>query len=237
MKEKIGLYIGRFQPFHKGHRSVVVEALTKCDKLVIAIGSSQESGTERNPFNYEFRKMIIERSMCGLEDRIVIIPLPDRVLYGDDSSWGKYVLDCVYATCGLRPTINFEGEEACRSTWFEGIDIKRVIIKRNKVPVSATQVRLALLKNETDVFYFLMPWETWTYFKRMRDIILEVKNGRKFCIEFQKCTERNDEIYCAPVYQTVVYDTKDSYEAIKRFEEEYGMDNIISFKLYINRGE
>ena len=82
-----------------------------------------------------------------------------------------------------------------------------------------------------------MPWEAWMFYKRMRDILLEIKNGRKFCIEFQKCEEYNEQIYCAPMYQKVVYDTKDAYEAITRFEEEYGMDNIVFFKIFTDRGE
>ena len=52
-KDKIGLYIGRFQPFHKGHLNVVEEALNHCDKLIIAIGSAQEFGTEKNPFSFD----------------------------------------------------------------------------------------------------------------------------------------------------------------------------------------
>lgn len=34
MKEKIGLYVGRFQPFHRGHLSVIREALEKCGKTM-----------------------------------------------------------------------------------------------------------------------------------------------------------------------------------------------------------
>ena len=58
-KYKVGLYIGRFQPFHMGHLSIVKRALKECDTLVIAIGSSQENRTKKNPFTFEERKAFI----------------------------------------------------------------------------------------------------------------------------------------------------------------------------------
>ena len=55
-----GLIVGRFQTFHNGHRVMIDTALRLCDHLVIFIGSSQESRTLKNPFNYELRKQMIE---------------------------------------------------------------------------------------------------------------------------------------------------------------------------------
>ena len=47
----VGFICGRFQTFHKGHEKLVETGLMLCDRLLIFIGSSQEDGTERNPFN------------------------------------------------------------------------------------------------------------------------------------------------------------------------------------------
>ena len=44
----VGLVCGRFQTFHKGHEKLVDTGLLLCDRLLILIGSAQESGTERN---------------------------------------------------------------------------------------------------------------------------------------------------------------------------------------------
>ena len=177
MEEKFGLYVGRFQPFHNGHLSVVREALKHCDRLIIAVGSSQESRTKKNPFTFEERRELIWRSLKGLNDRVLIIPLPDREYYGDDCTWGQYVLDQVEAQCGHRPTINFEGEEACRSFWFEGIDIERVVLDRQIIPCSATEVRKALKDGDFNGFWERVPTGIWIKFDKMRQIILEVGNG------------------------------------------------------------
>ena len=178
MKEKIGLYIGRFQPFLRGHLSVVREALEHCDRLVIAIGSSQESRTKKNPFTFEERKKFIWRSLWKLNERVIIIPLPDRELYGDDPSWGQYVLDQVEEQCGLRPAVNFEGEEACRSFWSEGIDIERVVIDRNEVPFSATALRKAIIDDDYFDFCHMAPNGEWLHYNAMRKVLLEIENGK-----------------------------------------------------------
>lgn len=177
MKEKIGLYVGRFQPFHNGHKSVVEEALKHCDRLIIAVGSSQESRTKKNPFTFEERRELIWRSLKGLNERVLIIPLPDREFYGDDCTWGQYVLDQVETQCGHRPTINFEGEEACRSFWFEGINIERVVLDRTIIPCSATEVRNALRSGDFNGFWKRVPTGIWIKYDKMRQIILEVGNG------------------------------------------------------------
>lgn len=177
MSEKIGLYIGRFQPFHRGHLSVVREALKHCDKLVIAIGSAQEDRTKKNPFSFEERKIFIWRSLWGLNERVVIVPVKDRIEYSDDGSWGQYVLDCVEKECGLRPTINFEGAELCRSTWFDGIDIERVVFNREIVPISATAVRNAILADDYNAFAEMTPTGQWRFYEKMRRVILEAEEN------------------------------------------------------------
>lgn len=43
-------FIGRFQPFHMGHKAVVDTALTRSKKVGLVIGSDQQPRTARNPF-------------------------------------------------------------------------------------------------------------------------------------------------------------------------------------------
>jgi len=38
-KSKIALFIGKFQPFHKGHLFALRQVLKKFDKVIIGIGS------------------------------------------------------------------------------------------------------------------------------------------------------------------------------------------------------
>lgn len=52
------ILVGRFQPFHLGHRKVVENYIGQYE-LVIGIGSADEEGSEENPLSFEDRKIII----------------------------------------------------------------------------------------------------------------------------------------------------------------------------------
>jgi len=71
------LFIGRFQPFHKGHLKVVENISEKYDEIIIGIGSSQYKETIDNPFSSDERKQMIIDSLQGSNVnnyRIVLIP-------------------------------------------------------------------------------------------------------------------------------------------------------------------
>ena len=76
-----GLFIGRFQPFHKGHLATVKFALGRVDQLVIVVGSAQKSHEPRNPFTAGERIRMIKESLDADNEvdvrRILIIPVPD----------------------------------------------------------------------------------------------------------------------------------------------------------------
>jgi nicotinamide-nucleotide adenylyltransferase len=88
---KTALFVGRFQPFHMGHLKVIKWILKKCDKIIILIGSSKESNTDKNPFSLSERKKMIENTLKteGMNDKYEIINMPD--VY-DDEIWVKNIL-------------------------------------------------------------------------------------------------------------------------------------------------
>ncbi|MEM3362071.1 MAG: adenylyltransferase/cytidyltransferase family protein [Candidatus Anstonellaceae archaeon] len=61
IKQKIALFIGRFQPFHKGHYRALKEILKRYKKAVIAIGSSNQKRDFKNPFLAKERKEMIKK--------------------------------------------------------------------------------------------------------------------------------------------------------------------------------
>ena len=89
---KTGIFIGRFQPFHLGHLHALKYALARCETLVIGIGSAQESGTKRNPFDANARARMIKESIkkAGLDvSRTKFIKIPD---FYDDKKWFDYIV-------------------------------------------------------------------------------------------------------------------------------------------------
>jgi nicotinamide-nucleotide adenylyltransferase len=75
-----GVFVGRFQPFHKGHMEVIKKIVNEVDELVIIVGSSQYSHMLDNPFTAGERITMIRRALEeeGIQlSKIWIIPVPD----------------------------------------------------------------------------------------------------------------------------------------------------------------
>ena len=176
MEHKVGLLCGRFQPVHKGHISLIREALKHCDHLIIAIGSAQESGTKRNPFDFETRKELLHQSMWELGARVTIIPINDRAVLSDDSSWGKYLIREVFEQTGVIPTINFSGTEGVRSHWFDEVEIEQMELDRNIIPISATALREAILNDDYGVFTQMAPSGLWLKYEWLKKTLRSIYN-------------------------------------------------------------
>lgn len=67
------VFLGRFQPMHKGHYRTIENYREEFD-LVIAIGSPEKSRTDRNPLTFEERKEIIDECFPDLEK----VPVEDE---------------------------------------------------------------------------------------------------------------------------------------------------------------
>jgi len=75
-----GVFVGRFQPFHKGHLGAIKKNVDEVDELVIVVGSSQYSHRFDNPFTAGERITMIRRTLVeeGIQlSRVWIIPVPD----------------------------------------------------------------------------------------------------------------------------------------------------------------
>lgn len=145
-----GLLVGRFQTFHVGHESLVKMGLSLCDRMLILVGSSQESGTERNPLNIKTRMDII-REVFDDTNRVMIYGLADLTHEKDiTSDWGKYVLNNVDHYIYKSPEFMIYGNDESRSAWFDPEDIKdtaEVIMPRSRIPISATMLRELMVRD------------------------------------------------------------------------------------------
>ncbi len=168
---KLGITVGRFQTFHKGHQVMINKAIELCDKVGVFIGSSQESGTNKNPFTYEMRESILKK-VYG--DRISIYPLPD-IGVGNNSKWGDYVLDNVVNRFGESPDLLISGKEERRIDWFDsvkGLSISELYIPKT-IDISASKMRELFIRNEFDAWKEFCDERLWSSFSVMRKIVLE----------------------------------------------------------------
>jgi len=71
------LFIGRFQPFHKGHLKIIQNLSKKYEEIIIGIGSSQYGYTIDNPFTADERKKMIKNTLKqnSIQNfKIILIP-------------------------------------------------------------------------------------------------------------------------------------------------------------------
>lgn len=67
MKRMLGIYIGRFSPWHNGHQQVVLDALEHCENILILIGSSTSTDKIKNPWTVDKRYDIIQANLSAAQ--------------------------------------------------------------------------------------------------------------------------------------------------------------------------
>lgn len=136
------LFIGRFQPFHKGHLMLLQSIINQYDLIIIGIGSSQYSGTIDNPFSEDERKKMLAKSLdkVGINNYKIVL-IPD---IHDPPKWVSHVLsivrdfDVVISNNSFTKQLFSEkGYFVKRTPYFEkerysGEEIRRRMIKNEK---------------------------------------------------------------------------------------------------------
>lgn len=68
-KRPYAAIIGRFQPFHMGHKALLETALKKYEKVVVVLGSAQSAPSIKNPFTPEDREAMIRPCFSEEENK------------------------------------------------------------------------------------------------------------------------------------------------------------------------
>ncbi|MBN9564543.1 MAG: adenylyltransferase/cytidyltransferase family protein [Alphaproteobacteria bacterium] len=81
--------IGRFQPFHKGHLSLIRKAMGLAPQTVVLLGSDQAPRTAKNIWTTDERLQMIRPCFNNQElKRLTFIGIAD---FNDDQSWIQHV--------------------------------------------------------------------------------------------------------------------------------------------------
>lgn len=93
------VFIGRFQPFHLGHRYVIEQALSQSKQVIVLIGSARVPRSTRNPLSVAERtQMILAAFLPEQTARIHCVALDD-ILY-NDIRWVHQVQQAVSSITG-----------------------------------------------------------------------------------------------------------------------------------------
>ncbi len=113
------VYVGRFQPFHKGHLEVLRRALAKARTVIVVLGSARRARNIKNPFlDDERQKMItaaVEDMNAGDVGRIVFCPVRD---YYDNDKWVAAVRNAVRSVTGPHARVGIIGHHKDHSSYY-----------------------------------------------------------------------------------------------------------------------
>jgi len=74
-EKKCTIYIGRFQPFHEGHKKIFLKAIKKYNQIAILVMNSHGIGN-KNPFTYSEVVKKINKELKAYKNLYIIIKIP-----------------------------------------------------------------------------------------------------------------------------------------------------------------
>jgi len=82
-KYKTAIYLGRFQPFHDGHKKLFENALKKNNQVAILVMDSFNVN-KKNPFKFNEVKKKIDNQLKKYKNKYIIIKVPviSEIVYG-----------------------------------------------------------------------------------------------------------------------------------------------------------
>jgi nicotinamide-nucleotide adenylyltransferase len=135
------LFIGRFQPFHKGHLNAILSICKNKDKIKIVIGSKQLSFTKTNPFTFTERKEMIESSLKDKNfSNFEIFGLDDK------KSSGRWFKELV-GTAG-HFDVCYTGNKLVKKILLDNKRKVKVLENFRRDKFSGTKIRKFILSNE-----------------------------------------------------------------------------------------
>ncbi|WP_375788692.1 adenylyl-sulfate kinase [Bradyrhizobium sp. Pha-3] len=79
------LFVGRYQPFHDGHKALIAEGICRVGQACIAVRDT--TGVDaNNPFDFEYVRSRVEHGLRAYEGQYIIVRVPNitSIMYGRD---------------------------------------------------------------------------------------------------------------------------------------------------------
>ena len=154
------VFIGRFQPFHNGHKAVIEAALEQAKEVVVVVGSSFAARNIRNPFTFQERKAMIEavfpnetasmyNTFGALQQgpRLHIVPVSDYPY--DDNKWVNAIQKIVDETIPHAQDVGLIGHSKDSTSYYLNIfpRWKNHVEVEDVGGINATDIRNCLFGN------------------------------------------------------------------------------------------
>jgi len=170
-KYDAAVFIGRFQPFHVGHESVIREAINQAKEVIVVVGSSFAARNIRNPFTFEERKTMIKSAFP--QENVKVVPVADYPY--DDGKWIAAIQTLVSSTMSFTPDpikVALIGHQKDETSYYLNLFPRWDSISVPNIDdISATDIRKMLFEDGyPSKIASLMPARSYT---AMADVILK----------------------------------------------------------------
>lgn len=190
MKEKLSVIIGRFQTphLHRGHIELIEEAEKFSKNILILIGCTAATGSDKNPMDFETRE-----GMFYENGRFVVKPLFDNP---SDKDWSDSV-DKIIADLGFEVATIFGGRDNSIEGYYSGKHKIKIIEQKGahsstllrkgvaKWPIQSSDFRSGIIyhtENRYPIVYSTVDIAVWRHVEPIpaKAEILMGKKGDKF---------------------------------------------------------
>jgi nicotinamide-nucleotide adenylyltransferase len=139
------IFIGRFQPPHMGHLSVLQRAIHESDHLYIAIGSPLENFQSQNPFTVAERIQMLHyalKEISAPSEKYSIIPIPNINNY---AIWPAHIesyipdFQRIYTGSEVVATLFSEHNRKLREPY-------EIVFIKKDLQISSTEVRERIIR-------------------------------------------------------------------------------------------
>jgi len=203
------VFIGRFQPFHKGHLAVVNAGLSQAEQLIVLCGSAHQPRSVRNPWSFAERRAMISDALPASDaQRVHIAPLMD-IVYNDES-WVRNVQSTIsglvtahYGVPHKTPKVGLIGHSKDQSSYYLNLFPQWGAINvDNHEGISATPIREAIFDAEA------------TTEMQMGGACI----GEQLLSLLPESTQQNVNSFCATQAYT---DIRDEHQFVARYKQAW----------------
>ena len=171
MNYNLAVYIGRFQPYHKGHFQTLTFGFELAPKVLILVGSHPYKRTTKNPFTFSEREQMILESLEPHKAThcTKVQPINDC---SSDAAWANHVDDIVKQYEKDDSKITLIGDHNDPDSKYLKLFTWDVISKENLAGVHATAIRTLYfsMQNNLNQIEYMTPTSTYKFLKAFKEV-------------------------------------------------------------------
>ena len=183
----LAVVIGRFQPFHHGHKVLVDHANKIAKKTLVVIGSAFIARNSKNPFTTGEREQMIRANFSNEENDRMEFGYAQDDLY-NDQTWIAYIQNIVAETVLPGTRVAIVGHHKDDSSYYLDMFPKYDVVEVPNVDsLNSTDIRTSLYETSKiesvpgGTQYYIIGWtnSNRAEFERLREEHEFIKNYKK----------------------------------------------------------